>query len=90
MSELKEKVAIITGASSGIGAATAKLFAQKGCFLSLTGRNEEGLRNTQKICIDAGLAKDQVSKDQKPIVLFKKNQNLQKILGFLFCRRINR
>jgi len=42
MSNLKGNVAIITGSSSGIGAATSKLFAQKGCSVSLTGRNEEG------------------------------------------------
>lgn len=60
MSNLKGKVAIITGASSGIGAVTAKLFAQKGCSLCLTGRNEENLKKVQQECIDAGLQKDQV------------------------------
>ena len=60
MSSLKGKVAIITGSSSGIGAATAKLFAQKGCCLSLTGRSEENLKKVQQECIDAGLKPDQV------------------------------
>ena len=47
MSDLSGKVALITGASSGIGAATAILFARLGVKLSLTGRNEV---NLQRIC----------------------------------------
>lgn len=35
------KVILITGASSGIGAACAKYFAKKGALLALVGRNEE-------------------------------------------------
>ncbi len=65
MSSLKGKVAIITGSSSGIGAATAKLFAQKGCSVSLTGRNEENLKKVQQVCIDAGLKTNQVNKFNK-------------------------
>ena len=38
------KVVIITGASEGIGAATGAEFARAGARLSLTARNEEGLR----------------------------------------------
>ena len=38
------KVVLITGASEGIGAACAKEFATSGAKLSLTARNEEGLR----------------------------------------------
>jgi NAD(P)-dependent dehydrogenase (short-subunit alcohol dehydrogenase family) len=37
---LAEKVALITGATSGIGRATALLFAEEGARLMLTGRNE--------------------------------------------------
>lgn len=41
--ELKDKVMLITGASSGIGAATAQLFDKQGVRLILTGRNKEKL-----------------------------------------------
>jgi len=44
------KVALITGASSGIGAATAVLFARLGAKLSLTGRNEENLKKVVEEC----------------------------------------
>ncbi len=47
-------VAIITGASSGIGKATAILFAKHHYKLSLSGRNEEALANVVKECIQAG------------------------------------
>lgn len=50
---LKDKVAIVTGATSGIGRATAALFAKEGAKVVLVGRNRSrgeeilrGIRNT--------------------------------------------
>jgi len=43
MSTLQNKVAIITGANSGIGLATAKLFLQEGAKVVLTGRRADAL-----------------------------------------------
>lgn len=40
---MKDKIAIITGASSGIGRATALLFAKKGSKVIAVGRNEKEL-----------------------------------------------
>jgi len=53
MASLAGKVAVITGASSGIGAATAKLFAQRGASLVLTGRNRDNLERVASECESA-------------------------------------
>ncbi|GJQ81175.1 hypothetical protein Trydic_g23347 [Trypoxylus dichotomus] len=44
------KVVLITGASSGIGAAAAVRFAAEGAEVALTGRNKENLQETAKKC----------------------------------------
>ncbi len=41
MGKLENKVALITGATSGIGEASARLFAQEGATVILVGRNAE-------------------------------------------------
>ncbi len=45
---LKNKIAIITGASKGIGKGIARVFAQEGAKLLLVARNEKDLLNTAK------------------------------------------
>lgn len=51
---LQEQVIVITGASSGIGLATAKAAAKKGARLVLASRNEEGLREAEQEVKTAG------------------------------------
>ncbi len=46
MERLKDKVAIITGGGTGIGKATAELFAAEGAKLLLVGRREQPLKET--------------------------------------------
>ena len=48
MKRLKDRVAVVTGAASGIGRATAVLLAKKGCNLALADVNEVGMGETAR------------------------------------------
>ena len=50
----------LSGASSGIGAATAVQFAKEGAKVKLTGRNVANLEKTAKKCREAGLGEEDV------------------------------
>lgn len=55
---MKDKVVIITGASSGIGRATAKLFAKNKAYVVAVGRNEKELNSLREEIIEKkGLVK---------------------------------
>ena len=45
---LENKVALITGGGTGIGAATARIMAQEGAFVAVTGRRPEPLNDVVK------------------------------------------
>lgn len=51
---LKDKVAVITGAGSGIGAATAKQFAEKGARVVAADVDDSGGKETVEAITDAG------------------------------------
>ena len=51
---LINKTAVITGASSGVGLATAQLFAKNGYQIILAARGEEGLQKATDECRSLG------------------------------------
>ncbi|KAK6195165.1 hypothetical protein SNE40_000645 [Patella caerulea] len=60
MESLKDKVVIITGASSGIGEGTAVMFAQYGSRVVLSGRSSENLERVAGRCREVGLTDHQI------------------------------
>ncbi|KAB0790396.1 hypothetical protein PPYR_15228 [Photinus pyralis] len=59
--QFTDKVVLITGAGSGIGAATARRFARLGAFLVLHGRNKVNLEKVAGECVQVNA--------NKPLVL---------------------
>jgi NAD(P)-dependent dehydrogenase (short-subunit alcohol dehydrogenase family) len=47
--QLKNKVAVITGGSSGIGLATAKRFVEEGAYVYITGRRQSELDKAKEV-----------------------------------------
>lgn len=54
MERLKDKVAVITGGNSGVGAATARLFAAEGATVVITARREAALNAVAEEITAAG------------------------------------
>jgi NAD(P)-dependent dehydrogenase (short-subunit alcohol dehydrogenase family) len=61
--KLKDKVALITGGSLGIGKATAILFAKEGARVVITGRTEKTLKETVEEAKKEGLEIDYIVSD---------------------------
>jgi NAD(P)-dependent dehydrogenase (short-subunit alcohol dehydrogenase family) len=67
MKTLEGKVAVITGGSSGIGLATAKLFQQAGAKIAISGRNQKALDAAAKeLGADTLVVRSDVSKLSDP------------------------
>ena len=48
MGKLEDKIAVITGGTSGLALATAKLFVAEGAYVFITGRRQEQLEKAVK------------------------------------------
>ena len=55
----------LAGASSGIGSATAKLFARLGAQLTITGRNADNLHKVAEECKELSEGKTKVLDNRK-------------------------
>lgn len=69
------KVIIVTGSSSGIGAATAKLFSQEGANVVLVGRNESKLSQVASECEDPLIIKADITDEEEAIRIIEETIN---------------
>lgn len=60
MPRFQDKVVIVTGSSSGIGAATALLFAKEGARVTITGRKQDKLQEVHDSIVAAGVPEDRI------------------------------
>jgi short-subunit dehydrogenase len=70
--DINGKVAIVTGASSGIGYATAKILSSKGAKLVLVARSKDKLENLAKQLPNAVVVVADVSKAEEVKTMIKK------------------
>ena len=80
MGELEDKIALITGGSSGVGLATAKRFVDEGAHIFITGRREAELASAVKdIGKNVKALKGDVSKLDELDRIFKINEDSGKL-----------
>ena len=75
MADVRDRVALVTGASSEIGGAIAETLARMGCRLSLTGRDEGKLRQVAGRCQTSGESPLLISAD------LTEQSSLEEIVG---------
>jgi NADP-dependent 3-hydroxy acid dehydrogenase YdfG len=80
-----DKIAIVTGAGSGVGRETAIKLSENGSIVVLVGRREKKLKETQDLCSnDTMLIPLDVSDSEKVKDCFKKIENKYSRLDLLF------
>lgn len=85
MNKLKNKVAVITGANSGIGLATAKLYLKEGAKVVLSGRRKEALEDASRSLEgDFITVVADVSKPEDNVNLIKESVNKYGNIDILF------
>lgn len=85
MSKLENKVAVITGANSGIGLATAKLFLENGAKVVISGRRADALAEaTKDLKGDFTTIVADVSKDEDNVRLIKESVSKYGKIDILF------
>jgi short-subunit dehydrogenase len=72
---VKGKIAIVTGASSGIGLATARLLTQKGVKVALVARSKEKLEKSAKELPDSFVIQTDMTKKEEIRSMIKKAKN---------------
>ena len=85
MGKLDNKIAVITGGTTGIGLATAQLFIEEGAKVIVTGRNQKTLDQAKKIL---GAGADVIAADTSDLKaveqLFKTIAERHKTIDALF------
>ncbi|MGD9566874.1 MAG: SDR family NAD(P)-dependent oxidoreductase [Sedimentibacter sp.] len=87
--KLQNKVAIVTGSTSGIGRESAKLFAKEGASVVIAGRNSErGQAVVDDIKSSGGEAifvKGDINKSEDMDILISKTLEVYKKIDILYC-----
>ncbi len=83
MINFKDKYALVTGASSGIGAAIAKQLSKEGCNLFLTGLHPERLEEIKRYCETQGVKVFAKESD------FSDNSSIDGFVEFVKSHKIN-